>query len=308
MSNGSTQDRFRGALVGVAVGDALGAPFEGSPPGAVSIDHVNALQGPLRYTDDTAMTMGLARSLLDRGGFDGEHLAATFSEQYRAEPWRGYAAGPPQVFDMLEAGLDWDEAARQLFGGKGSFGNGGAMRVAPAALAAFPDLERTASLARDSARVTHAHELGMEGAAFQACAISLLLQGVGSQGGQAVIEALRPQVRSPAYRERTEQVGALPPGGGPREVVARLGNGITALDAVPAALAACLLHLDSFQDVLRFAISLGGDTDTIGAMAGALAGSHHGESGIPLAWRERVEGVGELRELADGLFDLVRHG
>ncbi|MDP8961676.1 MAG: ADP-ribosylglycohydrolase family protein, partial [Actinomycetota bacterium] len=268
--------------MGVAVGDALGAPFEGYP--AVSMEQLKGLaegDGPLRYTDDTAMTIGFAYSLLRRRGFDGAHLAATFAEQFRAEPWRGYGEGPPQVFGLLENGVAWDEAAKRLYGGEGSFGNGGAMRVAPAALASFPDLERTASLARDSARVTHAHQLGMEGAAAQACAVSLLLQDVGSEGPQTVVAALRPHVRPRALRERLDRVASLPPDPAAEEVVDRLGNDITALEAVPAALAACLLHLDSFCDAVQFAISLGGDTDTIGAMAGALAGAHHGESGVP---------------------------
>ncbi|MDQ4130647.1 MAG: ADP-ribosylglycohydrolase family protein [Actinomycetota bacterium] len=312
MSDTKMRDRFRGALVGVAVGDALGALFEGCSPG-VSCEQVEAplrhALRPLRYTDDTAMTMGLARSLLQRGGVDGGHLAATFAEQFRAEPWRGYGPGPPRVFSQLEAGVAWDDAAKQLFGGEGSLGNGGAMRVAPAALAAFPDLARTASLAHDSARVTHAHELGMEGAALQACAISLLLQGVGAEGAEVVISALRPHVTSPVLRERLERVASLLPSDpSPDQVVTRLGNGITALEAVPAALAACLLHLHSFRDVVCFAIGLGGDSDTIGAMAGALAGAHHGESAIPRAWRERVEGVRELVQLADELLELVRHG
>lgn len=306
MSDDRRQDCFRGALVGVAVGDALGAPFESNP--VVSVAQLRAvLEGhdPLRYTDDTAMTIALARSLLDRRCFDGAHLASMFAEQYRAEPWRGYGAGPPQVFRMLEAGVDWDEAAKRLFGGEGSLGNGGAMRVAPAALAVFPDLDRTAELARDTARVTHAHELGMEGAVTQACALSLLLQDVGSEGAQAVVTALRPQVRSPALRERLDRLISLLPDSDPEEVVARLGNGISALEAVPAALAACLLHLDSFRDAVCFAISLGGDTDTLAAMAGALAGAHHGESGVPVAWLERTEGVVGLRELADGLLELA---
>ncbi len=311
MSDTRMRDRFRGALVGVAVGDALGAPFEGCPPG-ISSEQVQAslrhTSGPLRYTDDTAMTIGLARSLLERRGLDGNHLAATFAEQYRVEPWRGYGPGPPRVFSLLEAGAAWDEAAKQLFGGEGSLGNGGAMRVAPAALAAFPDLARTASLARDSARVTHAHELGMEGAALQACAISLLLQGAGAESAKVVVAALRPHVSSPAFLERLERVASLPSDPSPHEVVARLGNGITALEAVPAALAACLLHLHSFQDVVCFAVGLGGDSDTIGAMAGALAGAYHGVSAIPRAWRERVEGVSELTQLADELLELVRHG
>jgi len=129
------QAKFRGALLGVAVGDALGAPFEGA--GTVrrrDLERLEREPGPLRYTDDTHMTIGMAESLVERRGFDGAHMVAVFARNFAAEPWRGYGAGPPQVFRLIERGVPWDQAGRALFGGSGSFGNGAAMRVAPAAL------------------------------------------------------------------------------------------------------------------------------------------------------------------------------
>jgi poly(ADP-ribose) glycohydrolase ARH3 len=85
----------------------------------------------LRYTDDTHMTLGTARSLVERGGrFDGEHMAREFAAAYREEPWRGYGPGPPKIFALIEQGVPWEQAAGELFDGEGSFGNGAAGRLA----------------------------------------------------------------------------------------------------------------------------------------------------------------------------------
>jgi poly(ADP-ribose) glycohydrolase ARH3 len=304
MSLQQLQARFRGALLGVAVGDALGAPFEGARgvhPG--DLQRLEEEPGPLIYTDDTAMTIGMAESLVERRGFDGAHMAAVFARNFAAEPWRGYGAAPPQVFRLIERGVPWDQASRGLFGGSGSFGNGAAMRVAPAALLAFRDLEQVAWLARQTAVITHAHELGLEGAVVQASAVALLLQHPPDRplSDRAFLDMLRGQVQTPVYLEKLERVQALLPDGAREEVIAQLGNGIEAYKAVPAALYALLRHAGSFAEVVAYAISLGGDTDTIASMAGALAGAHLGEEAIPRVWRERVEGAARLRELADAL-------
>jgi poly(ADP-ribose) glycohydrolase ARH3 len=122
------------------------------------------------------MTLGLAESLVAGGGFDGAQMAAQFAQNYAAEPWRGYGAEPLHVFRRIAEGVPWDHAGRMLFGGFGSFGNGAAMRVAPAALLAFRDLEQVVWLAWHTAIITHDHELGVEGAILQARAVALLIQ------------------------------------------------------------------------------------------------------------------------------------
>ncbi|MEX0791209.1 MAG: ADP-ribosylglycohydrolase family protein, partial [Actinomycetota bacterium] len=94
--------RVRGALLGAAVGDALGAPFEGahtvSPAGLARLKQD---PGPLRYTDDTATTIAVAESLIQCNGFDGPMMAKRLAAGYFAEPWRGYGESAPQVFRML---------------------------------------------------------------------------------------------------------------------------------------------------------------------------------------------------------------
>jgi poly(ADP-ribose) glycohydrolase ARH3 len=296
------RDRFRGALLGAAVGDALGAPFEGGPP--VGLDRLARLDhepGPLRYTDDTHMPLGMAESLLERDGFDGAHMAGVFARNFEAEPWRGYGPGPPRVFRLLREGIAWDAAGRTLFGGSGSYGNGAAMRAVPAGLFHPGDPDRAAAIAAQAARITHAHPLGIEGAALQARAVAILVGSESPPAPEDLLRDLRAAARTDPFREALDRIPALPPEATPREIAHALGNGIEAHRSVPAALYAALRHPDSFAGAVTFAIALGGDTDTIACMAGALAGARLGESEIPARWRDQVEGAQTLRALADAL-------
>lgn len=292
-------DRFRGALVGSAVGDALGAPIEGrsrvprSYLESIEVDPPN-----LTYTDDTAMTIGVARSLVEKAGFDGDHMAGVLAAIYRREPWRGYGSGPPIVFALREQDVPWDEAATGLFDGEGSFGNGAAMRVAPVALHAFPDRDAAADLAHQTAIITHSHPEGIDGAVVQAVAIAMALT-VTTIELDRIPAGLLDRVSTSALRGKLEFLAenADRPVG---EIAMALGNGIAARDSVVTALACFLANPDDFRLAIRSAIGLGGDTDTIGAMTGALSGAYLGLGAIPGPWRG-VEGATELTALADAL-------
>ncbi|MEX2654267.1 MAG: ADP-ribosylglycohydrolase family protein [Acidimicrobiia bacterium] len=303
---GTTQSRssarYRGCLVGSAVGDALGAPMEGRTLVTQAyLDRLESDPGPLRYTDDTAMTIAVAESLTVRGLFDGADMAATLAARYALEPWRGYGDGPPEVFGNLERGVAWNQAATSLFGGSGSFGNGAAMRVAPVALFGHPDTDQVAELARNSAVITHTHPEGIDGAVAQAVAIDHVLGlplGV-EPDPAAMIERVRRYVTTTKFHHKLETVEAIVSTGDHRRLPV-LGSGITAHASVPTALACFLLHLGSFPAAVKTAISLGGDTDTIAAMTGALVGAHLGLSAIPEQWRA-VEGADQIVDLADAL-------
>ena len=128
------REKYRGAILGAAIGDALGSVYEGTPhPVPDEIRYLLSDPHDLRYTDDTAMTIAMAESLLARRAFDQDHMAETFAASYWAEPGRRYGAGPPWIFEQMMNGRSWKHAALSLYDG-GSFGNGGAMRVSPAAL------------------------------------------------------------------------------------------------------------------------------------------------------------------------------
>lgn len=303
----SLGDRWRGALLGTALGDAAGAPFEGRRH--VGVDDVEVwldADDPLVWTDDTAMTMGLARSLIACDGrVEPQHLGDIFASDHRAEPWRGYGAGPPQVFAAATRGTPYVDAAAAMYGGSGSYGNGAAMRAAPCAVVGGTDLDTVAKLARQQALVTHAHPLGQDGAALLALAVAAVATGNGSRPADCIAEAL-PHVRTERMRAAAERGVEIGPTADVAEVVRELGHGISAVEAVPAAIAAFLGAPADPRAVLVRAVSMGGDTDTIAAMAGALVGAHVGAGALPDAALDRLEGRAELARLADALARLTQ--
>ncbi len=299
-------DRFQGCLTGVAVGDALGAPLEGKPVVAVE-DWLAISNGTerLRFTDDTHMTFGVIESLLATDDFDGGHLARIFIRDFDAEPWRGYGAGPPAVFAQIKAGVSWHQAGKSLYDYEGSFGNGAAMRVAPIGLRYHDDPARAADVARLSASITHAHRLGKEGAAFQAVAVAVAVGSSSSLDPESFVEEIISYVRDRDMVEAAQRVLSLVDTADPEHAATMIGNGIAAIEAVPAALFAFLVKRGSFSNTIEFAVRMGGDTDTIASMAGALAGAHLGYDAIPQGWKDRVEGAPSMARLGRVLLERV---
>jgi poly(ADP-ribose) glycohydrolase ARH3 len=184
------------------------------------------------------------------------------------------------------------------------------MRVAPAGLFAHADLDLAVRLGRDTARPTHTHELALQGAAVQAYAVAWLTSADRHPGrwtARSMLDDLRSVATADEYRrafdiltEAEEQRAADGPVQTSR-VVREVGTGIAAAEAVPAALHAALTHLTSFADAVVYAVTLGGDTDTVAAMTGALVGAFVGHGDIPAAWLARLEQHEQLVALADDL-------
>ncbi|GAA4874778.1 ADP-ribosylglycohydrolase family protein [Saccharopolyspora cebuensis] len=302
----NTTAQARGTLLGAALGDALGARFEGEDVvgGPSLVAHDRAAE-PLRYTDDTAQTIVLARHLVqrrDRAPVDEDALATDLARAWQAEPWRGYGAGSRQVLELVAAGVPWPEATRACFGGHGSYGNGAAMRVAALALIAT-SLTHAAQLADRTAKVTHAHQHGREGAELQACAVFLALHSdpVRPLDRDHYLDELSRALPSTSWHGRIDQIRAMPPTASPSYAASLLGNDATAIRSVPMALHSFLRYPDHPAEAIRYAIRAGGDTDTIASMAGALAGARTGIHGLPVTWLERLENADRIRALADRL-------
>lgn len=304
-------DRFRGALLGALVGDCLGAPFEGSaapvPPSA--LDAVLESEGRLRFTDDTALMVAVCESLVSVGSVDLDDLAARMAAAHAAEPWRGYGAGAAALLAQVAAGAGWERLSRGQFGGRGSFGNGAAMRVAPVGLLARGNPGRAAQLARLTALPTHFHDDAADGAAAQAAAVAVLSNSdPAALRVAAVLDdvlAVAGNLAEPLERvRRCSLTGSLDIAWVRREV----GCGIRAVEAVPAGIACFAAFPQSFERALAMAVGLGGDTDTIAAMTGALSGALWGEDAIPRRWLARCEGVDGVRNLADRLASAVESG
>jgi len=298
--------KFLGALIGTAVGDAVGAGFEGKPAAeAEEVERAVDRRELLSYTDDTHMMIGMAESLVQKEGFDGEHMVHVFIQNYELEPWRGYGAGPPTVFRMIRAGEHWDKVAAKLYHG-GSYGNGSAMRIAPLALFYHDDLTMLKEVAHRSSRITHSHPLGIEGAALQAFAVAL---SVGLEPGtdfnpRDFLARLAELSQQEAYKKKLETAGLLLDESDRARVVAELGNGVEAFNSVPTAIYSFLSHLDSFKTAILFAVSLGGDTDTIAAMTGAITGAYLGIESIPDKWGVKLENRLYIEELAMVLYEV----
>jgi poly(ADP-ribose) glycohydrolase ARH3 len=276
-------DRARGALLGTFAGDALGMPFEGAPPAAIPARLVmlDARLARGSYTDDTEMAIALAESLLDHGGIDAEALGRAFAEAQ--DPHRGYGPGTTEVLRLVRSGVHPHDAAGSLFGGEGSHGNGAAMRVAPVAVRYAGDMPRVAKAARDSARVTHAHPLAIDAAVVQATAIAAAL--VGEAPLDAALAAATTAELKGRLIEAARLLDSTPV---PAEAAAALGNQPTGHESVPAAIYSAAAN-DSVEAAITFAVRCGGDTDTIGAMAGAIAAARAGASTIPSRWLEELE-------------------
>lgn len=293
------QSKFVGCIIGSALGDAIGElAFRHRDESRLrsAIEQAELL----RYTDDTAMALGLAESLAARGCLDQEHLGRTFHRHFLEEPWRGYASGPPTIFSRVEqAQISYVEAARGLFGGEGSYGNGAAMRVAPLGLFLHdsPELYEAAAA---SAAVTHAHPLGQDGAAVQAFAVAQAVKldpHLPFHPDPFFAEILH-FARTSEFQEKLRLARSLLARRVPcREAAVALGTSVRIHESLPFALYAFAAHPRSLADCLFGAVLSGGDRDTLGAMAGALSGAYLGAAAIPPAWRQKLEN----REIIEGL-------
>ncbi|HEX5269927.1 MAG TPA: ADP-ribosylglycohydrolase family protein [Gemmataceae bacterium] len=281
-------DRFRGCLLGLAAGDALGGRFEAQSPdwitGRYPTPAALVADPPgdtLHYTDDTQMAIGVAETLVENLEVLEERLCHHFVANY--VPSRGYGRGARCVLEAMEEGQDYRTVAATQFP-SGSLGNGGAMRVAPVGLLFHDDLDEVWEQARRSALPTHTHPLGIEGAQLLAVAVALCLRPTEFDRAAFFEELLR-RCQSDEYRGRLERAAAAQS----PEDVARLGNGIKAPESVPTAIALFASAPESYTEVVGRAILLGGDTDTIAAMAGALSGAYLGVEAIPAALLHRLE-------------------
>ncbi|MFD0853940.1 ADP-ribosylglycohydrolase family protein, partial [Actinomadura adrarensis] len=155
------------SLAGLSVGDAFGDQFFKLDNRDVPPD-TGVPPGPWAWSDDTEMACSVVDVLRRNGEIDQDALAASFAG--RMDIGRRYGAGAFELLERVKSGDHWHRAARELFDGKGSFGNGAAMRVAPLGAFFSDDLKRAAAQAELSAEVTHAHQEGIAGAVAVAVA------------------------------------------------------------------------------------------------------------------------------------------
>jgi ADP-ribosylglycohydrolase len=203
----SADTRMARALVsldGLSVGDALGERFFLHPNVAQLIIGERGLpEPPWRYTDDTQMALSIVETLREHGEIDQASLAKSFGERY--DPSRGYGPAMYRILRGINEGEEWQTVAGSAFSGQGSFGNGGAMRIAPLGAYFADDLEMVRAQAVLAAEVTHAHPEGIAGAVAVALAAAWACRLCKNHSASTVpefLDALLPDIPDSAVRAK----------------------------------------------------------------------------------------------------------
>jgi ADP-ribosylglycohydrolase len=283
-------ERFQGSALGTFVGDAMGKEVEGWSWGMIKARHgILKGIGTGGYTDDTEMMIGIMEALREAPSFDPALTARRFLENFH--PFRGYGGRIYGVMNRLRQGAPWDQV------GTDSWGNGGAMRIAPIGFFFYDEREQLYKNALMCTQITHRHPQGVAGAQAQALAVGMATQkGVNGEAIDqiAFLEEIVQGVDGidSAVAAEIKRIMKLDTSGDLEAKIARIvrtfARDVSAIGAVPAAIAAFVIN-DNFPDTVLTAVNCGGDTDTIGAMAGAIAGAYYGYASIPSAWLEPLE-------------------
>jgi poly(ADP-ribose) glycohydrolase ARH3 len=282
--------RFGGVLLGGFVGDALGYPFEGTPVGALdrlALALARRIAAPRGwgYSDDTEMAIGVAESLVAHAGVAPEELLRSLARDY--DPARGYGKGMKLIVRALAEGAPWQSVAATAWP-EGSQGNGAAVRVGPIACLYHDDDAALRAAVVAATTITHAHPNAIAWATVLARAVAFLLRLPAPEALRA--DALLADLRVDDTSRRLDTIADLPCATPSRaEVIEALGHGVLAAESVPLAIYSLLSAPRDFAAIVTHAIAFGGDTDSIGAMAGALAGALFGERAIPGPWVAALE-------------------
>lgn len=300
----SARARFRGCLTGLAVGDALGTTVEFQPPG--SFAPITDMTGggpfnlqPGQWTDDTAMALCLATSLVERGGFDPYDQMRRYVRWYR----EGYFSATGQCFDIgntVRAALERFEHSGEPMAGSTdprSAGNGGLMRLAPVAMAWALQAPETSHFAAEATRTTHAAEEALDASRLFATQLRHALNG---EDKHIILVGHRARISAPAIVEIAKGDVA---GWDPATIA---GTGYV-VDSLRAALW-CFATTEDFASAVLKAANLGDDADTTAAICGQLAGAYYGVQGIPQHWREKIAMADTINALSDQLYQAALLG
>ena len=310
MTTITTRDRFRGCLLGLAAGDALGTTLEFKPPGTFQPIDDMVGGGPFgleagQWTDDTSMALCLATSLVEREGFD------PLDQMQRYVRWKdeGYLSSNGVCFDIgttVRAALSRFEDTGKPYAGSTdpySAGNGSLMRLAPAPMHFAGDPAEAIERSADSSRTTHGAEEAIDACRYFAGLLVGALRGVGKE---ALLSARYCPIEglwegSPL----AEKIAAIADESFKhREPPQIKGTGYV-VQSLEAALWA-FHKSQNFRDGALLAVNLGHDADTTGAIYGQIAGAHYGVEAFPPEWRERLAMAPEITSLADRLYDHAR--
>lgn len=293
MSSSTHDERLQLALLsldGLSVGDAFGQMLSTSARTVRRVLEHGDLPGPhWWHTDDTQMAMAIVEELAAVHRIAPDSLAHRFAQRYLADPGRGYGKGARMQLEEIAAGASWRLTSAAAFGGRGSKGNGSAMRSAPIGAYFAEDLNLVVSESTESSVLTHSHPEGIAGSV----AVSLAAAGTWN-ARHLELEAARSLIwksvleRTPPGEtlEGIRKARAVPFEMSPENAARVLGSGflVTAPDTVPFALWCTLRHLNDYREALISTLEGDGDCDTNCAIVGGILALRVGREGIPAEW------------------------
>ncbi|MBB5378550.1 ADP-ribosylglycohydrolase [Deinococcus metalli] len=267
-------NRIRGCLIGGAIGDAWGSTFENrtAPP---------EVELPWAFTDDTQFTLATCEAILAAEAVRPDGLAQAFVRWYQARQFTGVGSSTLKALRDLEAGAHWALSGAR---GERAAGNGAAIRIAPLAFLLDPNDLKERQVIRDVCRIMHHHEEAYVGAlaviyAIQAVVTRPLGWDVLGIGEKLPDSRVRDQLRSLT----TQQDMSI------EQAAERFGSSGFVGESVPLAVFAAAQEARlGFQGVMEAIMRAGGDTDTVGSMAGQLMGAAIGSSALPEALVSRL--------------------
>jgi ADP-ribosyl-[dinitrogen reductase] hydrolase len=296
------RERFRGCLLGLAAGDAVGTTLEFRPRG--TFPPIDDLLGggpfnlaPGQWTDDTSMALCLASSLVETGHFDPVDQMDRYS-RWAAE---GYLSSTGTCFDIgntISKALHRYHETGDPFSGSLdplSAGNGCIMRLAPVPMFFYPDHELTVTKSGESSRTTHgALECVHASRLFSA----MLFKALDGRPKEAILR--EPHFPGSACEDLPSKIAAISRCTYMKKDVAEIRGSGYVVESLEAALW-CFHRTSSYREAVLTAANLGDDADTTAAICGQLAGACYGEEGIPAAWRRKLAMRQRIENLADAL-------
>jgi ADP-ribosyl-[dinitrogen reductase] hydrolase len=294
-----TLNRFRGCLLGLAVGDAVGTTVEFQSRGTFPpvTDMVGGGPFNLRageWTDDTSMALCLATSLIEMSGFD----ARDQMDRYNRWNMDGYLSSTGDCFDIGNTtydALSRYRKTREPFSGSvnpNSAGNGSIMRLAPVPMFYFPNRENILHYSSESSRTTHGTQECLDACRLFGDILYRALDGkdksaILTEGGPDLVKspALK-KIAAGAYFEKSELD------------IRGIGYVVNSLEAALW----CFWTTDDFKHAILRATNLGDDADTTAAVCGQVAGAYYGDTGIPVEWLQRLVTRADIEKLAERLY------
>lgn len=288
---------FRGCIAGFAIGDSLGMPVEG-----LSAEEIKRIYGRIddfldsedglnqgEWTDDTVQMIILAESIIETIHFSPENFAQKLK---KLELSHRFGPTSSTAIKRLKIGYSWKES------GINSDTNGSAMRVAPIGLVYNHNYNLVENYAEIASRVTHTGSAAISASV----AVAVAIAGIVNEDDEMISEVVRRAGKYDAMVAEKIEYAYQIRNASLEKAVKELGTSIMAYESVPFAFY-CYFSSKTFESAVLKAVNAGGDTDTIGAITGALKGAEVGIEKIPEKFK-RIQNYSRIVELADRLYEI----